>query len=126
VSDHLTKFQFQKGMAKTGGRQKGTRNKLSEAFLRDLHAEWERSGQATLKILAVEQPAALAALVAKVLPVAFDDELPQTIRIITGVPRAGEHYAADSVPSAPSQSTLADLTTATPALPVREGDDAES
>ena len=92
--EHLRPYQFQKGMEKTGGRAKGTRNKISEAFLKDLHAEWERSGQATLKILAVEQPAAFAHLVAKVLPQAFDDEMPAVIRIITGVPRAGEieHY----------------------------------
>jgi hypothetical protein len=116
VSDHLTKFQFQKGMEKTpgSGRQKGTRNKLSEAFLRDLHTEWQRSGQAVLKILAVEQPAALAALVAKTLPAAFDDEFPQTIRIITGVPRVGENYPDDSLPRAPARQSLADLTETKP------------
>ena len=105
-------------MEKIGGRAKGTRNKISEAFLRDLHAEWERSGQATLRILAVEQPAVLAALVAKILPQAFDDEFPQTIRIVTGVPRVGEDY-----PVKPAQIPAA---APAPALPVHEGDDAES
>ena len=99
--EHLRPYQFQKGMEKTGGRAKGTRNKISEAFLKDLHAEWERSGQATLKILAVEQPAAFAHLVAKVLPQAFDDEMPAVIRIITGVPRAGERDYLDRTPRAP-------------------------
>ena len=60
MADHLKPYQFQKGMEKIGGRGKGTRNKLSEAFLKDLHAEWERSGAATLKILAVENPAVKA------------------------------------------------------------------
>jgi hypothetical protein len=92
MADHLKQYQFQKGMEKIGGRQKGTRNKISEAFLKDLHAEWERSGQATLRILAVENPAAFAMLTAKVLPQAFDDEMPAVIRIVTGVPRAGEDY----------------------------------
>jgi len=32
---------FVKGMAKLGGRVKGSRNKISEAFLKDLAAEWE-------------------------------------------------------------------------------------
>ena len=110
--EHLRPYQFQKGMEKTGGRAKGTRNKISEAFLKDLHAEWERSGQATLKILAVEQPAAFAHLVAKVLPQAFDDEMPAVIRIITGVPRHGdiEHY-----PDRPPQ-----IPAAVPSLPIAD------
>jgi hypothetical protein len=115
MSDHLTKFQFQKGMQKIGGRQKGTRNKLSEAFLKDLHAEWERSGAATLKILAVENPAALAAIVAKVIPQAFDDEHPATLHIVTGVPRAGEDYDSRTPRMAPAAPM--------PVLPVAEGDD---
>ena len=90
MADHLKPYQFQKGMEKIGGRGKGTRNKLSEAFLKDLHAEWERSGVATLKILAVENPGMFAALVAKVLPTAFDDEHPATLHIVTGVVRAHE------------------------------------
>jgi len=92
--EHLKPYEFKKGMEKIGGRQKGVRNKISEAFLRDLHAEWERSGQATLKILAVENPAAFAHLVAKILPQAFDDDFPAVVRIVTGVVRAGDidHY----------------------------------
>ena len=94
MADHLRPFQFQKGMEKIGGRTKGTRNKISEAFLKDLHAEWERSGAATLKILAVENPAAFAALAVRVLPTAFDDEHPAKLLIVTGVVRHGdtEHY----------------------------------
>jgi hypothetical protein len=90
MSDHLKQFQFQKGMEKIGGRQKGTRNKLSEAFIRDLHDQWLESGRATLKILAVEQPAAFAAIVAKVIPQAFDAEAPAVLHIVTGVVRHGE------------------------------------
>jgi hypothetical protein len=57
MAEHLKKFEFQKGMEKIGGRQKGVRNKLSEAFLKDLYSEWERSGAGVLKILAIENPA---------------------------------------------------------------------
>ena len=91
---------FEKGREKTGGRQKGTRNKISEAFLKDLHAEWEKSGPATLKILAVENPGVFAGLVAKVLPTAFDDEIPPVVRIITGVPRAGDLERPPQIPPA--------------------------
>ena len=95
-------YQFKVGREKTGGRAKGTRNKISEAFLKDLHAEWERSGAATLKILAVENPSAFAALAVRVLPTAFDDEMPSVVRIVTGVVRAGdiEHYP-DTAPQIP-------------------------
>jgi hypothetical protein len=90
MPEHLKPFEFKKGMEKIGGRQKGVRNKLSEAFLRDLHAEWERSGAATLKILAIENPAAFAAITAKVIPTAFDNEHPAMVHIVTGVVRHGE------------------------------------
>ena len=93
-------YQFQKGREKTGGRAKGTRNKISEAFLKDLHAEWERSGAATLKILAVENPAAFAALAVRVLPQAFDDEHPAKLLIVTGVVRAGDINRAPQIPPA--------------------------
>jgi hypothetical protein len=46
---------FEPGREKTDGRKLGVRNKLSERFLKDLHDEWERSGQDTLKILAKEK-----------------------------------------------------------------------
>jgi hypothetical protein len=102
MSDHLKPFRFQSGQPKTpgSGRQKGTRNKLSEAFLRDLHDEWERSGPAALRVLAVENPAALAAIVAKVIPQAFDADMPATLHIVTGVRRHGEDYAEPQIPPA--------------------------
>jgi hypothetical protein len=111
-------YQFQKGREKTGGRAKGTRNKISEAFLKDLHAEWERSGPATLKILAVENPAAFAGLAAKVLPTAFDDEFPTRITIVTGVPRHADQLPMDSVPKIPAPAPAV-------SAPVLEGDDCE-
>jgi hypothetical protein len=121
MADHLKPYQFQKGMEKIGGRQKGVRNKLSEAFLKDLHAEWERSGAGVLKILAVENPAALAALVAKTMPQAFDDEHPATLHIITGVPRRGENYPVEGPPRTPQIPSAAPQQLAS--LPVKEGDD---
>jgi hypothetical protein len=122
MAEHLKPYQFQKGMEKIGGRQKGTRNKISEAFLKDLHAEWERSGQATLRILAVEQPAAFAHLVAKILPQAFDDEFPAVIRIVTGVPRAGEDYQP---PGSPRSPTISPAFPDQLPKPVREGADSQ-
>jgi hypothetical protein len=108
-------YQFEKGREKTGGRAKGTRNKISEAFLKDLHAEWEKSGAAVLKIMAVEQPGVFAGLVAKVLPTAFDDSYPTQITIITGVPRAGDPPPPPEYLNRPPQ-----IPAAVPSLPIAD------
>jgi hypothetical protein len=106
MSDHLKPFRFQPGQAKTpgSGRKIGTRNKLSEAFISDLHDQWLESGRAILKILAVENPAAFAAIVAKVIPAEFTGEAAVTVRtIVTGVVRAGEGaYLEHSTPQVPA------------------------
>jgi hypothetical protein len=101
ADDHL----FQPGREKTGGRKLGVRNKLSERFLRDLHSEWERSGEATLKILAKENPEAFARLAVGVLPREFEG-LPPPVTIITGVSRGGE-VSAVTTPSLPVRPPVA-------------------
>lgn|SRR5262249_36853716 len=63
---------FLAGRAKTGGRIKGSRNKISEAFLHDLAAEWEASGPDCLKIMAKEDPGGLVKVVAALLPREFE------------------------------------------------------
>jgi hypothetical protein len=40
---------FELGRSKIGSRIKRSRNKISEAFLKDLAAEWEAGGPATLR-----------------------------------------------------------------------------
>ena len=90
MSDHLKKYEFQKGMEKVpgSGRQKGTRNRLTESFLKDLHSEWQRSGPAVLKVLAIEDPASFAKLAQGLVPKEFIAEAPSMLVISTGVPRA--------------------------------------
>ena len=92
-------YQFKKGMEKVpgSGRKPGVRNRIGQKFLEDLQSEWERSGTAVLKILAVENPEALAKLAAGLLPREHDIEGPAVlIRVNTGVPRHG-----DVLPGAP-------------------------
>jgi hypothetical protein len=84
---------FEPGREKTGGRKLGVRNKLSERFLKDLHDEWERSGQDTLKILAKENPEAFARLAVGILPREFEG-LPPAVQIITFVVRGDEAVAS--------------------------------
>jgi hypothetical protein len=86
---------FQLGRAKTGGRIKGSRNRISEAFLKDLAAEWEVSGAAALKIMAKEEPGNFVKVTAALLPKEFeindnrladlnDDELENLINEVRG------------------------------------------
>lgn len=96
---------FQPGMTKTGGRIKGSRNKISEAFLKDLAAEWEVSGPSALKIMAKEEPGNFVKIVAALLPKEFeindnrladlnDDELEMLINELRGKLRTA--FAADA------------------------------
>ena len=63
---------FLPGRLKTGGRIKGSRNKISEAFLKDLAAEWEQSGPAALKVMVHEEPGNFVKVVAALLPKEFE------------------------------------------------------
>jgi hypothetical protein len=72
--------QFLKGYSR-GGRPLGSRNKLSESFLHDLHQEWQRCGPTVLEKVAKTDPAAFAKLVAGVLP----RELDQTLNLNVGL-----------------------------------------
>jgi hypothetical protein len=57
------------------GRSKGSRNRLGEAFLTDLHAEWERSGAEALRKCATDDPTAFCKLVGNLLPKEIDSTL---------------------------------------------------
>jgi len=66
--------QFLKGYSR-GGRPLGSRNKLSERFLADLHAEWERSGTVVLQRVAKNDPTSFMKVVAGILPKELDTTL---------------------------------------------------
>jgi hypothetical protein len=51
-----------------GGRPKGSRNKLSEAFWNDLAQAWDEHGQAAMKTLATEEPAKFVQVAASLMP----------------------------------------------------------
>jgi hypothetical protein len=63
---------FEPGRLKTGGRVKGSRNKISEAFLKDLAAEWEVSGPDALKVMAKQDCSGFVKVVAALLPKEFE------------------------------------------------------
>jgi hypothetical protein len=62
------KGQFLKGSPSLGGRQRGSRNELSESFLADLHTEWKRSGRKALERVAATNPETFLKIVASVMP----------------------------------------------------------
>jgi hypothetical protein len=85
---------FQKGMAKLGGRVKGSRNRISEAFLKDLAAEWETSGPDALKVMAKQEPGNFVKVVAAILPKEFEITQTQLMEVSDDeLNRLREHVA---------------------------------
>ena len=50
------------------GRQRGSRNGMSEAFLEDLRMTWEKYGARALEACAIEDPTGFVRIVASLLP----------------------------------------------------------
>lgn len=67
--------RFVAGNCGNGGRPKGSRNKLGEAFVEDLYAEWQRSGANALARVAKDDPTAFVRVVAQILPREIDASL---------------------------------------------------
>lgn len=51
-----------------GGRGKGSRNKLGEAFIQDMYADWEQNGADVITKVRTEKPDAYLKVVASILP----------------------------------------------------------
>jgi hypothetical protein len=118
MAEHLKSYQFQKGMEKIAGRKPGVRNRIAHKFLEDLQKQWLESGEACLKIMAVEQPSELAKLVGSLLPKQMEVDAPSLIVVATGVPLAndpGPYGTTISAAKFPDQLPS----------PVKEGDDVE-
>lgn len=59
---------FEKGNPGGPGRPKGSRNKLSEDFLRDAHNAWQDHGVQALKVMAQDEPAKFVQVIASIVP----------------------------------------------------------
>lgn len=55
-----------------GGRPKGSRNKLGEAFISDMLADWEQNGPETITRVREERPQDYLKVVASILPKQVD------------------------------------------------------
>jgi hypothetical protein len=67
-TDRTAKGTFAPGNKLSTGRRKGSRVKLSEAFLSDFHDTWKKHGRKALEKLAVENPDAFVKAAVAVLP----------------------------------------------------------
>jgi hypothetical protein len=95
----LEDHQFKKGTEPGPGRPKGARNKLSHAFVEAFAKDFEEHGADVIKIVRMEEPARYLQVAALLMPKAFDDEMPATVRIVTGVCRDGEIPLPGTTPS---------------------------
>ena len=64
--------QFERGRAKSGGRAKGARNKISTAFLEELSAHFEKEGHKAIELCFHEKPIEYLKIIASVLPKEFE------------------------------------------------------
>jgi hypothetical protein len=62
------KGQFLDGHPKLGGRRRGSRNKLGEAFIAALYADWKEHGEKVIAEVRAARPAAYLKVVASLLP----------------------------------------------------------
>jgi hypothetical protein len=72
------------------GRQRGSRNKLGEAFLTDVYESWQKHGRETLEQMRRDDPAAYVRLVANILPDKLDvgvtHQIARIERVIVQIP----------------------------------------
>lgn len=61
-----------------GGRPKGSRNKLGEAFIEDMLADWEANGPAAIREVRETKPDAYLKVVASILPKDLNVNINQT------------------------------------------------
>jgi hypothetical protein len=72
---------FEAGRAKTGGRVKGSRNRISVALLEAIAADFEEHGAGIIAVVRVEKPAEYLKIVASLLPKEFEITETQLMQI---------------------------------------------
>jgi len=72
---------FEPGREKTGGRRKGSRNRISTALLEAIAEDFEKHGAEAIKITRVERPAEYLKICASLVPQAFEDEAPLQVAV---------------------------------------------
>jgi hypothetical protein len=75
-----------------GGRPKGSRNKLGEAFIQDAYAEWQISGPAALERMAQNDPSAFCRLIGGMLPQEVDATLSVDVDLLIEARTFAENF----------------------------------
>jgi hypothetical protein len=71
----LVPHQFQPGqVANPHGRPKGSRNRLEEAFLRDLAADWDEHGVGAIAAAREDDPVSYVKVIASLMPKKVDPD----------------------------------------------------
>jgi hypothetical protein len=84
--------QFLMGHKGNGGRPPGSRNKLGEKFLEDLHAKWRKHGKDVLERVIKDDPSSFLRVVAQILPREFDTTLNVNVGLFTDIRDHVEAY----------------------------------
>ena len=71
-SERNAKGQFQLGHTSTGGRPKGSRHKLGEAFIADMYEAWQREGSDVIAKVIETNPASFLRSMVAILPKEID------------------------------------------------------
>ncbi len=84
--------QFLVGHSRCGGRQIGSRNKLTTEFLDDLYAKWRKHGAEVLDRVIRDDPAQFLKTVAAVLPKQLDETLNLNVSLFAEARDLNEAY----------------------------------
>lgn len=112
-ADHATRFQQGN---KLGGRPKGSRNKLGEAFIEALHDDFNEHGVAAIQTMRTEDPGGYVRVIAGLLPKEVkietssdltDEQLDERIRQLATVLEIGVVGPAGgkATPESPQQTS---------------------
>jgi hypothetical protein len=82
-ADRNSRGQFLVGHTGIGGRPRGARNKLGEAFLHDLHADWEKHGRSVIERVRRDDPSAYLRVMASVVRAASEPEVEEPFAEMT-------------------------------------------
>ena len=72
---------FEPGREKTGGRRKGSRNRISTAMLEAIAEDFEKHGAEAIKITRVERPGEYLKICASLVPQAFENDAPLQVAV---------------------------------------------
>ena len=72
---------FELGREKTGGRRKGSRNRISTALLEALAEDFEQFGKEAIKITRLERPGEYLKICAGLVPQAFENDAPLQVAV---------------------------------------------